>query len=194
MTDLLRDAAAFALQPVSSLAAWLVVTAVLCAIAAGLTTVGERLTTPISVELALHPVRVAAWMPLSLIAIPLTMAALALTIVGAGLAVIILLALPLLVTVGYCALAELIGADLLARRGRSAAPPQLAAVTGVVLIRLLKLVPVVGPVAHSLVVWIALGAVCVVLRDVAASAYHRRLPDEVQFEGDGVVEWTDDSN
>jgi hypothetical protein len=189
VTGFVRDVARLLLEPVTSYTFWLFVTLVLVASGVVLATIGERLLRPISVEVALRPGRVLLWMPLSIIAIPLAMTALILTIIGAGLAVILVLAIPVFVGVAYCAVGELVGVDVLRRSRDAAVHPAVAVAVGVTLLRLTKLVPFFGPLIQLLILWFLLAAVCAVLKDAAWSAYRRRLPDDVQFEGDGVVEW-----
>lgn len=170
---------------------WAYVSVLLLVVGPVFAQVAPQVVDPPARLLATDPVRVVLWMPISTIGAFLLTIVLVITIFGAMLMPI---AAILVGMAGYLALARLLGELGLARVGVAAAPPWLAAAAGIVAMRLVRLVPFVGAAAHSLLAWIGFAAAsCIAVR--AARAWHkRRLPDEVQFRGETLVEWYPDGD
>ncbi len=153
--------------------------------------VAPKVVDPPARLLATDPVRVAVWLPLSL-----------LTTVCVTLATFVTIIAPLLMPVfvllvgiaGYLALGRLVGAQAWRWVADDEPGPWLAALVGILLLRVVRLVPYAGAFAHSLLVWIGFAAAtCAATR--AAWAWHRRrMPDVVQFRGETLVEWYPDGD
>jgi hypothetical protein len=130
-------------------------------------------------------------MPISVIGSFLLTFVLLLTIFGAMLMPILAI---LVGMAGYLALARLFGETAVLKLGGAATPPWLAAAIGIFLLRLVRLVPIVGAPAHSLLIWIGFAAASCATVRMAWSWHKRRLPDAVQFRGETLVEWYPDGD
>jgi hypothetical protein len=181
---------ALGLAPLS-LAAWAYVTVLVLLVGPVMAQAAPRLVDPPARLLAADPLRVAVWLPLSTLVLVMGTIALAITIIGAVLAPLAAIGLAL---VGYLALAVLVGERLLQRAGVASPAPWLAALVGLLLVRLVRLVPLVGGLAHSIALWIGFAAAtCIALR-MLRSHWRRRLPDADQFRGETLVEWYPDGD
>lgn len=168
--------------------AWVAVTVALALVGIALATLGGTLGQPVAVIVARKPRRVVLWMVVVAIVVPLALLLLVVTIIGATLAVVALFALALVGVVGYLAAAMLVG-DRLARAAGVLLTPWAAVLAGVLVFRLLRLVPFAGAPLHSAIVWFGLAAAGAALWDAALSWHQRRLPDEVQFDNSTLIEW-----
>lgn len=153
--------------------------------------VAPKVVDPPARLIATDPVRVTLWMPLSLLGLFLLTIALMITIFGALLMPIVAI---LVAMAGYLALGRLLGEQLGRLLGIAEVAPWLATALGIVALRLLRAVPVVGAAAHSLVVWVGFAAASCVAVRAAWSWHRRRLPDRVQFRGETLVEWYPDGD
>jgi hypothetical protein len=117
--------------------------------------------------------------------------ALVITIFGAMLMPILAI---LVGMAGYLAMGRLFGEVTARKLGAGEAPPWLAALIGIAILRLVRLVPILGAAAHSLLVWIAFSAASIATVRMAWSWHKRRLPDAVQFRGETLVEWYPDGD
>lgn len=190
MGQLAHDMALFAVGRLYefSLLSWLGMTVLLALIGPVMAAVAQPVLDPVAVVVALRPGRAVAWMLLSTVLLPTVLLGLVLTWVGVPLAVIVLFGAAMLGGVGYLAVA-LIWGDRLVRAVGASAAPWASMLVGVVALRLLRLIPFVGAGIHSLVVWIGFGAAVAVSWDVARSWHRRRLPDNVQFANEDLIEW-----
>src|SRR5262249_42089792 len=125
---------------------------------------------------------------ISLVGLPIAMTVVILTIVGAALDVLVLLALPAAIALGMIAFGLLVG-DRLGRGSGVQLKPLPAALLGVTVLRLIRLIPVAGGVLSGLISWFCLAAVVVVAWDIGNSWYRRRMPDHEQFRGEDLIEW-----
>jgi hypothetical protein len=181
---------ALGLTPFSWLV-WAYVTILLLVVGPVFVQVAPRLVDPPARLLATDPLRVAVWMPLSLLAAFLATVLLFITIFGAMLAPIGAIAL---LGAGYLGIARLLGERLLTPLGPASAQPWLAALAGIVVLRLVRLVPYVGAPAQALVGWVAFAAATCVAVRAGRQWWRRRLPDRVQFRGETLVEWYPDGD
>lgn len=171
------------------LSIWLAVTATFMLATVVAVGVGRRVVDPVVLVIAASPLRVAKWMILSLVIYPVAFVFLVYTWVGIPLAVVVACTTPFLAALGYVALAFVVG-DRLARGAGRRLPPVAAALLGVLLLRCVRLVPFhLGAMANSLIMLFAFAAVTALGWDLSRSWYRRRLPDEVQFEGEDLIEW-----
>lgn len=174
-----------------SLLLWAYVSAVLLLVGPAFAQVAPRIVDPPARLIATDPVRVTAWMPLSAIGLFVGTVVLIITIFGA---MLMPLAALLVALAGYLALARLLGEQLARLVGHAESPPWLAATLGIVTLRLVRLVPVIGAAAHSLAAWIGFAAAsCIAVRMLWAW-HRRRMPDAVQFRGETLVEWYPDGD
>lgn len=170
---------------------WGYVTVLLLVVGPVFTHVAPQVVDPPARLLATDPVRVVLWMPLSIIG---TLACTFLLIITVFGAMLLPIAALLVAMAGYLSLARLLG-EVLARRLGVAAPPAFAAsALGIVAMRLVSAVPVVGTALHSLLAWIGFAAASCISVRAAVQWYRRRLPDEVQFRGETLVEWYPDGD
>lgn len=178
-----------------SFAFWLIVTVMLVIVGPLIVQVSPKVIDPPGRLIATRPERVALWLPLSLAMTAGLVVFLFVTIVGAPLALFIPLLGIFVSGAGYLALARIVGERVLAvqRTGRSV-PPGVSALVGIVLFRLVRLIPFVGAFAHSMICWIGYAATCAVLWSVARSWHRRRMPDSSQFAGETLVEWYPDGD
>lgn len=190
MGELLRDVMSFAVGTATqfSLSIWLFMTLLLIGVGVVMILALPQLFEPIAVEIALRPGRVVAWIPISLIGVPLVIALLMATIVAAPLSVVAVFVLAIWTVGGYMSLAYVMG-DRIARASGRDVPPYVALIIGLVVIRMLRLLPIIGASLHSLIVLIALAATCAVGWDMLRSWHKRRLPDHVQFRDENLTEW-----
>lgn len=188
---LLGDMARFAvLGGEFSFVVWCLVTGVLLMVGALFVAVARAVVDPIAVVVAVRPGRVLVWMGITVVVAPLLVGLLFATWVAAPLAIVFLFALLLAAGLGIIATALVVGDRAL--RALGAPHPELASVSvGILVFRLLRLVPLVGPPAWALVVWFSTAAVCAVAFELSLSWHRRRLPDAAQFEGEGPIEWHD---
>ncbi|MEO6867973.1 MAG: hypothetical protein ABI200_08125 [Gaiellales bacterium] len=174
-----------------SLIAWTYVTVLLLIVGPVLVQVAPKLVDPPARLLASEPLRVVLWMPISTIGLVLVTALLIITIFGAML-------MPLLAMfvgmVGYLAFARLIGEQLGNRLGLLEVAPWLAAIFGITVFRLVRLVPGAGAAAHSLIVWIGFAAASCMAVRMGLAWHQRRMPDAEQFRGEVLVEWYPDGD
>lgn len=175
-----------------SFSVWAGVTAVLLLAGTMLAAAVPQVLDPIAVEVALRPRRVALWAPITLVVLPAATVALVLTIIGAPLAILLLFGALVGGALGYLGAGLILGDRVLTRAGY-VAPPWLACIVGVLLLRLVRLVPVIGGALHLIVALFALAAAAVIARDLAWSWHLRRLPDDVQFRDEGIIEWDPDT-
>lgn len=190
MGELLRDVVSFATGTATgfSFAVWLFVTVLVGSVGAVMILALPRMFEPIAIELALRPARVAAWMPISMIVVPLLLALMMATIVGAPFSVIAAFALAIGTVIGYTSLAYVTG-DRIGRAIGKELPAYAAFLSGLCCLRAIRLIPFLGGTLHSIVVWIALAGACAVGWDMIYSWHKRRLPDDVQFRNEQLTEW-----
>lgn len=190
MGALIRDVLGFALGQLVpfSWVAWLLLTLLLAGIGAALVGAVPRLFEPIAVEVALRPGRIAWWLIISALGVPLLLAFLILTIVGAPFSVVIAFALLLGGVIGYLSVAYLAGDRISRALGREL-PGWQAVVVGVLAFRIIRLIPIIGAPAHSMIAWVAFAATCAIGWDLVRSWWRRRLPDNVQFRDEDIIEW-----
>lgn len=151
-----------------------------------------RFVDPVSRKVVLDPLKVVIWMPLSTGAAFLITIGLVITIFGAVLAPLFILGLLL---VGYLAVARIIGSKVLpATIQHTDFSPLLTTMVGILILRVVRLVPVVGALTHSLLIWIGFAAACLTAVEAARRWWRRRLPDEQQFRGELLVEWYPDGD
>lgn len=181
---------ALGLTPFSFLL-WAYVTVLLLVVGPAFAQVAPKVVDPPARLIATDPVRVALWMPLSILASIAVTTALLITVFGA---MLVPIAAALLGMAGYLALARLIGEALGRRMGRVETEAWLAAAIGIAVLRLVRLTPAIGAAAHSLLVWIGFAAAtCIAVRS-ARSWHRRRMPDVVQFRGETLIEWYPDGD
>lgn len=174
-----------------SLLLWAYVSVLLVLVGPVFVQVAPKVIDPPARLLAADPVRVTIWMPISLIGSFLLTIALIITIFGAMLVPILAI---LVGMAGYLALGRLIGEVVARRFGAGDVPPWLAALVGIALLRLVRLVPILGAPTHSLLIWIGFSAASIATVRMAWSWHKRRLPDAVQFRGETLVEWYPDGD
>jgi hypothetical protein len=153
--------------------------------------VAPKVIDPPATLLATDPVRVVIWMPISVIGSFMLTLFLLITIFGAMLMPILAI---LVGMAGYLALSRLIGERIGNALGMAEVAPWLASALGIVVLRLVRLVPILGAPAHSLLAWIGFAAASCATVTMARSWYRRRLPDEEQFRGEMLVEWYPDGD
>jgi hypothetical protein len=169
---------------------WALVTLVFVLVGPFIVTVSPKVMEPPAVLLAKHPNRVAIWLGGSLVATFATILFLFITIVGAPAASLVPVFVLLATLAGFFAFARLIGDSLLRRATSMALPPPWAAVlVGIILLRLVRVIPFIGAAAFSVVLWIGYAAMCAVTWDRLRSWHRRRMPDAKQFRGETLVEW-----
>lgn len=171
-----------------SFAIWAAVTLLLLLVAPLLAVVARRVIDPVAVVVGLQPRRIGVWLPGTVIGGPLVIGLFAVSVVGVPIAVLLLFAAALVAGIGYLAVAIVLG-DRVARMAGRPVEPWLAMVLGVLLLRALRLVPILGGPVHAIVLLIGLAAGTAVCADLAWSWHRRRLPDEVQFAGEDLIEW-----
>lgn len=174
-----------------SLLLWGYVTVLLLVVGPVFTQVAPKVVDPPARLMATDPVRVTLWMPLSFMVLVGGTVALLITIFGALLMPLVAI---LVGIAGYLAFARLLGERVAGAAGMQAPAPWLASVVGIVLLRLLRLVPVVGAAAHSLVAWVGFAAATCIVVGAAWSWHRRRMPDRVQFRGETLIEWYPDGD
>lgn len=174
-----------------SLLLWAYVSALLLLVGPVFVQVAPTVIDPPARLLATDPVRVTFWMPLSVIGLFTLTIFLLITIFGAMLMPIGAL---LAGMAGYLAVARLAGERIGRACGIAEVPPWLAAGIGIVLLRLVRLVPFVGAAAHSLVVWVGFAAASCAAVAAAWAWHRRRMPDAHQFRGETLVEWYPDGD
>jgi len=177
MSELARQILVFMLGWTGfSFSVWLLITLVLLLGGFVMTSLGATVVDPVAVELVVRPHRVQLWIPISLVALPLLFGFLVATIVGSPLAVIFLFGVFLAGLLGYIAVALIVG-DRIARRAGWKLPPWQLSLMGIATIRLIRLVPYVGGVVHTVWILFGLAATTAVSWDIALSWHKRRLPD-----------------
>ncbi|MCW2950501.1 MAG: hypothetical protein JWN41_1514 [Thermoleophilia bacterium] len=192
MTSLLRDVLHLMLgigltfRPM----VWALVTLVLLLVAPLVVTVSPRVMDPPGVLLAKFPERVAAWLGGSLVLTFATMLFLFVTIVAAPAAFLVPVFVVVATLGGFFAFARIVGDVLVRRFASGTSPPPWAAVcVGIVVLRLVRVVPFAGAALFSVVLWIGYAAMCAVTWDAARSWHRRRMPDARQFHGETLIEW-----
>jgi hypothetical protein len=170
---------------------WAYVSVLLLVVGSVFVQVAPKVVDPPARLLAVDPVRVAVWMPLSILLLLAVTIGLFITIFGVMLAPILAL---LVGMAGYLAIGRLLGERVVAGLRGGEVPPWAAAFVGIALLRALRAVPVLGAPAHSLVVWVGFAAASCVAVQMARQHWRRRLPDRVQFEGETLVEWYPDGD
>ena len=174
-----------------SFALWLYVSVLLLIVGPVFVQVAPKVVDPPARLIATDPVRVVVWMPLSVLLLVAVTVALFITILGA---MLMPLAAILVGMAGYLAIARLIGEQLGAKVGLATVAPWLAAAIGIGVLRVVRLVPILGAPAHSLVAWVGFAAAtCITVRQ-GRQWWLRRLPDERQFRGETLVEWYPDGD
>lgn len=168
---------------------WALVTLLLLVVGPLVVTVSPKVIDPAAVLMATQPNRVAAWVGGSLVATFAAILFLAVTIVGAPAAVLIPIWVLLATLAGFFAFARLVGDRALRAMSVAAPAPWAATTVGIVLFRIVRLVPVLGAPAFSIICWIGYAAVCALAWDRARSWHRRRMPDAEQFAGETLVEW-----
>ena len=203
MGALFSDVASIALgtEFTFSWIAWAYFTVLVMVVGSVMAVVAGRVLDPMAALAGGRPLRVVKWMVPALIGSMLLVAVSFLTVIFAGIAVVLAFGLLVLGLFGYLALGLVVGdvAVRLLRGGmpltdEGSPPPWLAALVGLLLIRLLRIVPFLGGFLHGMAVWFAFTAAFVVAWDVALSWHRRRLPDHIQFEGETLVEWYPDGD
>lgn len=172
--------------------AWAYVSVLLLLVGPVFVQVAPNIIDPPARLIATDPLRVAAWMPLSLAVLFGATILLVITIFGALLTPLLALLIGL---AGYLSLARLLGERIAAALLPTAlVSPWLAAFIGILLLRAMRAVPFVGAPAHSMAAWVGFAAAtCMAVRH--AHAWHRRrMPDAVQFRGETLVEWYPDGD
>ncbi|MCW2928739.1 MAG: hypothetical protein JWM86_2707 [Thermoleophilia bacterium] len=170
---------------------WSYVTVLLLVVGPVFTHVAPQVVDPPARLLATDPVRVVIWMPLSILGTIACTILLIITIFGA---MLLPVAAILVAMAGYLALARLLGEAIGRRVGVAAVPAFAASFIGIVAMRIVSAVPIVGTAAHSLLVWIGFAAASCISVRAGVQWYRRRLPDEVQFRGETLVEWYPDGD
>lgn len=170
---------------------WAYVSVLLLVVGPVFAQVAPEIVDPPARLIATDPVRVTIWMPLSVLLLFFGTIALVITIFGAMLMPIVAV---LVGMAGYLAIARLIGERIGSTLGIAAVPPWLAALLGIAALRALRLVPIVGAAAHSLVAWIGFAAATCITVVLAKQWYRRRMPDARQFRGETLVEWYPDGD
>ncbi len=153
--------------------------------------VAPRLVDPPARLLATDPVRVTIWLPLSVLLLVLTTIALFITIFGAMLMPLLAIGIGL---VGYLAIARLLGEWIGRSMRQATVAPWLAAMLGILALRLVRAVPILGAPTHSLIAWIGFAATTCIAVQASKQWYRRRLPDARQFQGETLVEWYPDGD
>ncbi|MCW2955552.1 MAG: hypothetical protein JWO69_421, partial [Thermoleophilia bacterium] len=176
-----------------SLPFWAFVTGMLLMVGPLIVQVGPRFVDPPARFIAARPDRVGLWMPLSLVATLATVFFLFVTVLAAPLAIFVPIVAIFVGGIGYLATARLVGERLFAKVGVVVAPG-VAALIGIILFRLVRLVPYVGAAAHTFIAWVGYAAMCAIIWAGAMSWYRRRMPDARQFEGETLVEWYPDGD
>lgn len=179
-----------------SLIAWGFVTVLLVAIGPMLVHVGPRVFGPPARLAAAEPTRVTGWSFAFVLSLTVSaLLAMALAIVAAPVLLLLLTWALGAGFVGYFAMAWLLGDRIAAWSGAAQAPPPwLAALLGLVVIRLVRLVPFVGGLLHAVVILAGCGAVTAVTWRLALAWHRRRMPDAQQFAGEVLVEWYPDGD
>lgn len=170
---------------------WIGVTLSLIALAMVLTTIAHRLVDPIAVQLQIHRSRVAAWVPLSIIGWSLLGGMLLISLIGAPLVIVVILVAAGAGYVGIVALALVVGTRIMVAVRGVEPPPWQAAIVGMLVLRLVRVIPFVGAFAFGVITLIGMAAASALLWDKALSWHRRRLPDDVQFAGETLIEWDD---
>jgi hypothetical protein len=170
---------------------WAYVSALLLVVGPVFVQVAPKVVDPPARLVATDPLRVAMWMPLSILVLFAATVLLFITVFGAVLAPLLAL---LLCMAGYLAISRLLGERILHAVLGGDVPPWAAAMVGIALLRLLRIVPVVGGAAHSLVAWVGLAAATCAAWRMTRQHWRRRLPDRVQFRGETLVEWYPDGD
>lgn len=169
---------------------WALVTLVLLLVGPLVVTVSPRVMDPPGVLLAARPERVAAWLGGSLLMVFGTIFFLAITIVGFAGIVLVPVFVALGVIGGFFAFARVVGHTLLRRYASIDSPVAwMSVILGIVVLRLVRVVPFIGAAAFSLVLWIGFAAMCAVAWEQLRSWHRRRMPDKQQFRGETLVEW-----
>lgn len=171
--------------------AWAYVTVLLLVVGPTFVQVAPKVVDPPARLIATDPMRVAVWMPLSIGLFAGATIVLMITIFGAVLAPI---GAAMLGMAGYLAISRLLGERLLAPLARGAVAPWLASLAGIAVLRVVRLVPYVGAPAQSLVLWVGMAATTCIAVRMGRQWWRRRLPDEVQFRGETLVEWYPDGD
>lgn len=171
-----------------SVAAWAGMSALLLVAAPIVVRVSAPLIEPIAVDMAVHPARVARWMLLGPVGAALVTVMLVATIVGAPLAIIFLFAAVLAGGAGYVALCLVAGHQLMRMSGHQL-PDWQSVIVGVLIARLVRLLPLVGGPLHGIIVWAGFAAAAALSWDAALSWHRRRLPDRMQFPDEEIIEW-----
>lgn len=174
-----------------SLLAWAYVGVLLLIVGPVFVQVAPKVVDPPARLLATDPLRVVLWMPISTIGLVLVTILLIITIFGAMLMPILGL---LIGMAGYLAFARLVGEQLGRTVGLQEVPPWLAAAIGIIAFRLVRLVPLVGATAHSIIAWIGFAAASCAAVHQTLRWHRRRLPDAEQFRGELLVEWYPDGD
>lgn len=175
-----------------SFLAWVLVTGLLVVVGSVFAQVSPRIVDPPARMAATRPERVAAWMGLSIVLTFVVTGIFVVSIIGAVPAPVIVPLWILLATLaGYVALGRGLGERLLVSAGMPVASvaPWMATAAGILVFRLVRVVPYVGAAAHSLICLFGYAAVSVVAWDAARSWHRRRMPDAEQFAGETLVEW-----
>lgn len=181
---------ALGLTPFSFLV-WGYVTALLLVVGPAFAQVAPKVVDPPARMMATEPVRVVAWMPLSIGVIVGLTVALFITIIAP---LLMPLAAVLLGLSGYLALARLVGEAGGRWLGIAAPSPWLATAGGIVAMRVVRLIPFAGGPLHALLAWIGLAAATAMAVQAGWSWHRRRLPDVVQFRGETLIEWYPDGD
>lgn len=168
---------------------WLGVTVSLIALAAVLSTIAPRLVDPIAIEIAVRPARIATWIPLSFLMWGLLSMILFISIIAAPLIVIVFLGATAAAVIGLIALSMIVGDRVSYRYLHKTIAPWKAAVIGMALARLIRAIPYVGAFVFGLIMLVALAAASALIWDKSLSWHRRRLPDDVQFAGENLIEW-----
>lgn len=195
MTALFHDVLRFAIGATPfSVGIWAGVTVLLLIVGAVMATVAPRLLDPAAVLAITDRRRVLLWMPLSAAIFALLIVFLIVTIIGAPLASIVVVALPIFGGIGYLGTALVLGDRVVVRWLQTSPPPWVAIVVGVSIFRIIRAIPVVGAPAHSLIAWYGLAVITALTWDVCLSWHRRRMPDAEQFAGETLIEWYPDGD
>ncbi len=186
--ELARDiiAAAFGLGGLS-IEIWLLITVGMLVSAAVVLAAMPSWTDAIASEVTLDPARTVRWVLLATAGWAITFTTFVVTIIGIPLAMLVALAVPMVTLGGYVGISQAIAARLVGRWDSLLAGIGWTLLVLLVL-RALRLVPLVGGVLQGVIVWLALAAGTMVTWDLVRSWHARRMPDAEQFP-EGVIEW-----
>lgn len=179
-----------------SIIVWFFVTTLIVFIGPFLVQVAPTIYTPVARSIAVQPEKVMAW-SVSFIAVVCValLIAMATAIFAAPLLVILFMWILCAGFVGYFATAYLLGEKLLIKLELSNTPkPWMATAVGLLVVRLVRLIPFIGGPIHAIFVLAGFGAASAMSWKVFLSWHKRRMPDAKQFDGETLIEWYPDGD